>query len=245
MFEFKTVEWLTVSLSAFLVGVSKTGIPGIGVLNASLLAGVIPARVSTGVMLPMLIFGDIFAVSYYRRHAIWSHLVRLMPAAAVGIILGYCAMGNVNDQQLRPIFGVIVLAMLAVNYWYNARTEPTEIPDQWWFAVAIGLLAGITTMMTNAAGPIMAIYLLAMRLPKRQFIGTGAWYFFVLNCFKVPFSAHLGLITPQSLTLNLTVAPLIMVGALAGIWILKRIPEKVFKITIQLLAAAAVIRLLL
>lgn len=245
MFDLSTIDWLTTAVCATMVGVAKTGVPGLGPLYVPMLAAVIPARASTGVLLPMLIFADIFAVSYYRRHAVWSHLLRLMPWAAVGVFVGYLAMGKITDDQLQPIIGLMILAMLAVNYWRNTRMDPEAVPTQWWFAAAFGLAAGVVTMMANVAGPIMIIYLLAMRLPKRELIGTGAWYFIIMNCFKVPFSANLGLITRQSLQLNLTLLPVIALGALAGILIAKRIPERAFAIIVQTLAAVAAVKLLI
>lgn len=237
--------WAILAFSSFLIGISKTGVPGVGILAIPFVAAVLPAKASTGMILPMLIVGDLFAVAYYRQHTVWRHLVRLMPCAAVGIAIGAALMGVVNDRQLRPIIGGTVLAMLAINQWRAARAQgDLSVPEGWWFPVVMGLLAGVTTMMANAAGPIMTIYLLAMRLPKDEFIGTGAWYFMLLNCFKVPFSAHLGLITPDSLQLNLAMTPLIVTGALLGVRVARRIPEKGFKTVVLVLAAAAAAYLL-
>jgi len=245
MLQLSTVDWIIVALCAALVGLSKTGLPGVGILTVLLLAHVLPARASVGVLLPMLITGDVFAVTYYRRHAVWSHLLRLMPWAAAGVVVGWMALGRVNDRQLQPIIGGIVLAMLAVGYWRNKKLKDGEsIPTQWYFAAVLGVLAGVTTMMANAAGPIMAIYLLAMRLPKYAFIGTGAWYFLIVNCFKVPFSASLGLLTGQSLKLDAIMAPVVMAGALAGIVVAKHIPQKAFNTVIEVLVIAAAIKLL-
>lgn len=236
--------WIVLSCSAIFLGFSKTGLPGAGILAIPLIASIIPAKASTGLILPMLIIGDIFAVCYYRRHAVWHHLFRMLPYAVAGIFIGYWAMGKVTDNQLRPLIGIIILFMLALNLWRNRKGENIEIPPGKWFPAVMGLSAGITTMMANAAGPIMAIYLLAMRLPKNAFIGTGAWYFLLVNCFKVPFSAGLGLITVDSLKLNLFLAPLIILGSLGGIRAARHIPEKIFNILIQILAAAGAVRLL-
>jgi uncharacterized protein len=189
--------------------------------------------------------GDVFAVAYYRRHAIWSHLFRLLPYAAAGIVIGYFALDHVNDRQLRPIIGSIVLIMLALSYWRTWRGgDRLAVPSGHWFPAIIGLSAGVTTMMANAAGPILVIYFLAMRLPKDAFIGTGAWYFLLLNCFKVPFSADLNLINGDSLRFNLILAPLIVVGALAGVPVARRLPERAFAIAVQWLAALGAIKLL-
>jgi uncharacterized membrane protein YfcA len=230
-------------IGAFLVGLSKTGLPGIGILSILLAASVVPARASTGLILPMLIVGDIFAVAYYRRHAVWRHLFRMLPYAVAGVIIGYLVMGQVNDRQLRRLIGVVVLVMIGIHAWRTHRGN-VEIPSGWWFPVTMGLLAGITTMMANAAGPIMIIYLLAMRLPKEEFVGTGAWYFFLVNSFKVPFSARLGLITMESLACNLALVPLIALGALVGVRVMKRLPEKAFGFIVQGLAAAGAVKLL-
>jgi len=245
MFDLDLVGWMVVALCAAMVGVSKTGIPGVGILVVPLMAAVLPARSSTGVLLGILILGDLFAATYYRHHAEWRHVLRLLPAAFAGIVAGYFALKVVTDQQLRPIIGGIVLAMLAVNYLrIRAGGENQRVSSQWWFVVGLGFLAGVTTMMANAAGPVMTVYLLAMKLPKLDFVGTSAWFFFVVNWLKVPFSAGLDLMTVESLRLDLLMLPVIAAGAVVGILALKRIPQKAFNIVVQILAAAAAVRLL-
>jgi len=135
--------------------------------------------------------------------------------------------------------------MLGLNYWRTRnRTDETPVPAQWWFAAGLGFMAGVTTMMANAAGPVMVIYLLAMRLPKVEFVGTSAWFFFAVNWLKVPFSANLNLITAESMKLNAMMIPLIAVGAVMGIFFLRRIPQKAFIAIVQILAAAAAVKLL-
>lgn len=228
-----------------MIGLTKTGIPGLGILVVSLMASVFPARVSTGIVLPMLMFADVFAVGYYRRQAVWSHLLRVMPWTACGVVLGYLLLGTVNDQQLKPFIGIIVLVMLGVNWWWERKSEKVSIPTRWWFAAGIGVIAGVTTMMANAAGSFIVIYLLAIRLPKTEFIGTGAWYYLVLNWFKVPFSLSLGLIDSQSLQFDLILFPAVAIGALSGIIILKHVSEKRFTVILEILTAAAAFSLLL
>ncbi|OGV69835.1 MAG: hypothetical protein A3K19_28950 [Lentisphaerae bacterium RIFOXYB12_FULL_65_16] len=241
-------QWCILGTAAFLFGVSKTGIPGMGILGIPLVALVVPARASTGLILPMLIIGDCFAVGWYRRHAEWPHLIRLIPWAIVGVLIGYALMGQVNDAQLRPVIGAIILVVLGLSAWRQRRLARNQtdfiVPTHWSFGAVMGVSAGITTMMANAAGPIMIIYLLAMRLPKDAFIGTGAWYFLLVNCFKVPFSMNLGLITLASFQVNLMLAPVIAVGAVLGIVVLRRIPQEAFNWIAQILAALAAVKLL-
>jgi len=237
--------WVVVAVCAVMVGTTKTGMPGLGILVVPLMALVLPTRQSTGILLGILILADLFAITYHRRNARWGHVLRLLPAAFAGIVAGYFGLKFVNDRQLKPIIGGIVLVMLAVNYWRTrAKGEDTPVPTQLWFAAALGFMAGVTTMMANAAGPVMIIYLLAMRLPKVEFVGTGAWFFFVVNWLKVPFSANLNLMTAESVKLNLMMLPFIAVGAFAGMFLLKRIPQKAFNAIVQILAAAAAVKLL-
>jgi len=245
MFDLDLIGWIVIALCAVMVGISKTGIPGVAILVVPLMAGVLPARSSVGVLLGILILADLFAAGYYRHNAKWQHLSRLLPIAFVGIVAGYFGLRAVSDEQLKPIIGIIVLTMLGFNYWRSkVKSQDAPIPTQWWFAAGLGFLAGVTTMMANAAGPIMIIYLLAMRLPKIEFVGTSAWFFFVINWLKVPFSARLELMTMESLKLDLMMLPFIAIGAISGILVLKKIPQKAFNIIVQILAAVAAIKLL-
>jgi len=240
-----TTGWIVVALCAMMVGITKTGIPGLGILAVPMMALVLPTRKSTGILLGILILADLFAILYHRRNARWSHVIRLLPAAFAGIVVGFFGLRYVDDRQLKPIIGAIVLVMLGVNYWRTrAGGEDAPVQAQWWFAAALGFIAGVTTMMANAAGPIMIIYLLAMRLPKMEFVGTGAWFFFIVNWLKVPLSAKLELMTIESVKFDLMMLPFIAVGAVAGIFFLKRIPQKAFSAVVQILAVAAAVKLL-
>jgi uncharacterized membrane protein YfcA len=253
MFDFTSFDlvlwdWLLLGLCAFLVGVSKTGIPGFGILVVPLIASVLPAKTAVGLMLPMLIFADLFAAGYWRYHAQWKHLIHLIPWALSGIVVAYFIMGRIENEQLKPTIGIIVLAMLALRFRQNflkKNDNETAVPTHFAFAAGMGLLAGLTTMMAHAAGPVMTIYLLSMRMTKKKFVGTTAWFFFVVNWLKVPFSAKLDLITLETLKLDLCLFPLIFFGAVAGVLALKRIPQKIFDILVLVLAAAAAINLLL
>jgi uncharacterized membrane protein YfcA len=245
MFELDAFDWFVVCLCAIMVGITKVGIPGLGILVVPLMASILPARSSVGVLLGILILADLFAAGYHRHNAKWSHVARLLPATFAGIIAGYFGLKVVTNEQLKPIIGAIVLVMLALNYWRtNTKGKDASVPTQWWFAVGLGLLAGITTMMANAAGPIMIIYLLSTKLPKIEFVGTRAWFFFIVNWLKVPFSANLQLMTIESVKLDLMMLPFIAFGALLGVFFLKKIPQKAFIAVVQILAAAAAVKLM-
>ena len=236
-------QWLLAIAGALAIGLAKTGIGGLGMLAVVIFANLMPAREASGVVLPMLCFADVVAVLAYRQHAQWRFLWKLFPWTAVGVVAGYIALGRINDRQAAVLIGGIILVLLAVHLWRQRRQG--ELADHGaWFAPTIGVLAGFTTLVANAAGPLMAIYLLAMRLPKLEFVGTGAVYFMLMNLFKVPFMLNLGLVNPASFTLNLWLAPAVLAGALLGRKILVRINQKLFEDLALVLAALAGVKLL-
>jgi uncharacterized membrane protein YfcA len=242
-------QWVLACLGAFLVGLSKTGVAGLGVLSVALFALILPARESVGVVLVVLLCADVVAVTAYRREASWRHLLRLFPWAAAGIVLGYLVVGRIDDTQVRRLIGAILLAITVVHVLRRARgnaaVQPADRPRSIWFAPLVGMTAGFTTMVANAAGPIMILYLLAMGLPKLEFIGTSAWFFFAANLFKVPFSYSLGLIDVGSLGIDLPLIPFAVVGALFGRVIVRYIDQRVFEVLALLLTVVAAVRLLL
>jgi uncharacterized protein len=242
--EYSVLQWCVLCGTALLVGVNKTGVPGIGIICVPLLAMTFPARMSTGLMLPILAMADIFAVAYYRRHANWKIILRLLPWALAGIGVGAIVIRYIDDRSLKPIIGIIILVLLVLNYCrLRFWSKEDQIPSHWAFAAAMGFSAGLTTQLANAAGPIMVIYLLSMRLPKNEYIGTGAWYFLILNWLKIPLFIMDGRISVESVKADFATLPFIAVGALAGILILKKLPLKWFNIIIQLLAVGTAIKL--
>jgi uncharacterized membrane protein YfcA len=166
---FEPWQWGLLLGGAFVAGLSKTGVTGLSILFVGLIAVIMPARQSTGVILPMLILGDVFGVLLYRRHVEWRHLVKLFPWTAAGVVLGWLALGQIDDRQTRRLIGGILALLVAVHFWRKSWQSPGEdsialAPP--WVAAGTGLLAGFTTLVANAAGSVMTLYLLAMRLPK-------------------------------------------------------------------------------
>ncbi len=237
-------QWALAVACTLMVGLSKTGLPGLGILFVPLFAMVLPARLSTGAMLPLLLVGDAFAVTWYRRNAVWRHLVRLLPWAVAGIVIGFFTLGVLDDRILRPLIGAIVILLLGVQFWRDhAKKGQATVPTAWWFAAVLGLIAGATTMLANAGGPVMMVFLLAMRLPKDDFIGTSAWFFAMVNVIKVPFSVGLGLITPSTLVFDAVIAAGVLVGCLLGVVAARKLPERAFSIVVQVLTLGSAILL--
>lgn len=246
MFDFSLLDWVIVIICALFVGFSKSGLPNLVILVVTLIMFVFPARESVGILLPMLLIGDLFAVTYYRRNVVWKYLTNLIPWVLMGILAGFFVLQYVNDEQLKPIIGVIVLIMIALNVVRERLGSKFNemLPTSLTFTILMGVLGGFTTMVGNAAGAIMTIYLLVKGLPKKEFVGTGAWFFLSVNIIKFPFYMYLGLITTESLTFNLTMAPVIILGAIIGVKVLPLIPQHVFTILILVLATIGGINLL-
>jgi len=249
-------QWGFASAAALLIGISKTGLPGIAILIVPLLAAVFGGRASIGIMLPMLICGDFFAVFWYRRHAQWNTLVRLLPWVVGGLALGaggLWIMGESRGQKdiLSIIIGFLVLGMLGLQLM-ERRLGDRLTPRSGIGIAATGTAAGFATTVSNAAGPIMTIYLTAHRLPKEQFMGTIAWYFLIINLAKVPVYLALTALNPakpimtgQSVHFVLTICPAIIVGAFMGKWLLPRIPQKAFDAAVLALAAVSAVKLII
>ena len=234
------VELIFVFTVAVCTGMSKTGVHGAGMLAVPLLASVFGGQLSSGIMLPMLVMADVIGVWYYHRHASWKHLRILFPWAAVGVVAGTIVGKYIDDGIFKIIMAAIILTSVVVMLWLE-RGHKEDIPHQKTFAATTGVLGGFTSMVGNLAGTVMAVYLLSMRLPKNVFIGTTAWFFLVVNWFKVPFhvfSWHT--ITWNSFLLNLITLPFIILGAFLGIVIVKKLSENVYRwfiITMTIVAA--------
>jgi len=240
--EFTALAIIVICLSALLVGLSRTAIPGLGTLVATMLALVMPVKESTGFLLPILAAADIMAVIYWRKAAVWGRLLALFPWAGVGIVLGFFLMRLVSEAVFKPLLGGMIVVFVVVDL--IRRWKGWMIgPEHRVFIALSGVLAGTFTMMANAAGPIMTVYLLSMNLPKDDFVSTNAWFFMVLNLAKLPFSVALGLITLPHLKIDLAVLPLVVAGELAGILLVKKIPQKAFNTIAQALAALAGLKL--
>ena len=237
-------EFAALAFAALLVGFSKTAVSGANTVSLAIFAAVLPARASTGVLLPILIAGDVLAVLTYRRHAHWPTLWRLFPAVAAGVVLGTLFLMWADDGIVRTSIGAILLLMAGVTVWRRRTAEQEAEPDSVSSpagrvkARSYGVLGGFTTMVANAGGPVMSMYLLSAGFRKLGFLGTSAFFFLIVNVSKVPFSAGLGLIDGPSLLLDAALVVFVVPGALLGKWAVNRINQRLFE---QLVIAATVV----
>ncbi|MCF4123091.1 sulfite exporter TauE/SafE family protein [Antribacter sp. KLBMP9083] len=217
-----------------MVGFAKTAVGGVGSLAVVLFAVVLPARESTGALLPLLIAGDLVAVALYRRHGSARELVRLLPGVAPGLLLGAWFVARVDDTAMTLTIGAVLVVMGAVqiglrlNRRHQDLPEPPAVHPVW--TAAIGAVAGFATMTANAAGPVMALYLIMAGLPMLRILGTGAWFFLVVNLLKVPLSTSLDLISRSSLLLDACLIPAMLLGAFAGARIVRGWHQRQFEL---------------
>jgi uncharacterized membrane protein YfcA len=291
------LTWLSYLLgvcSAFLVGFSKTGLPGVSIPAILLMTEACPndARASVAAILPVLLVGDVFAVVWFHHHANWPRLWRLFPWVIAGMVPGIFVLKYFDGNSLRPWIGWLVLAMLGIELWRRFREwkilgrksqsskprTPTEIkkicsncelyglspcedcvklrietpathleifPHSPWFIAITGFLAGFSTFIANAAMPVMSVYLISQGFNKREFLGTAAWFFFLLNLSKTPVYAGMGMFEPWMLPFDLWLVVPVLFGSLLGVMILRFIPQKTFNALALLLAGVAAVRLIL
>jgi hypothetical protein len=233
-------QWALGVFCAFLLGVGKTGAPGVGTLTAPLMVLTVGnAKLSPAWTAPILIVADIFAVTYWRRHADAKALFSLIPWVAVGMAAGGFAL-SLSEQVLRRIVAAIVWAMIGVNV--VRRLKSTMHVEG--HAPVYGVAAGFATTVATSAGPVMSLYLLTKRLPKERFVATGAWFFFVVNVAKLPIYAIHRLFSPASLVFGAIMVPPVVCGALVGLWLVRRIPQRAFELLILVLTAFSSIFLL-
>lgn len=245
-FDLSLVQWVLLAVCAIFVGMSKVGVPGVSLITIPVLAFIFGGKPSTGILLPMLMLADLFGVGYYHRHARWNYLVRLFPWAFAGLVVGLWVGEIVSDEWFKNIIALLVFLSLGLMLWRDRIKGASFFPETWWFAAAMGILGGFATMIGNVAGPVFAIYLLAMHLPKNHFIGTTAWFFLILNVVKFPLQFFVwNNITLQSLSINLLMLPAIALGALSGIWLVKAIPERTYRLFVIVVTALSAFLLLI
>lgn len=233
-------------ISALCIGLSKAGFSGISLVAVVLLAETFGARASVGLALPMLIAADLMAVRAFLHHGSWKPVWKLMPPTALGLLAGWWLLGTIDDVAARRAIGLCVLAMVLVQGLRRiAPAAFQRLTRSRAFAATAGVSGGVATMLANAAGPIIQLYLLAREIPKMELLGIAARFFLLVNLIKVPMNTQLDLINPGSLLINLWLLPAIAVGVIAGRWLVARVPQKLFEWLILGFAMLAASRMLL
>ncbi|MCL2094049.1 MAG: sulfite exporter TauE/SafE family protein [Treponema sp.] len=235
------VVWIALGLA---IGLTKAGFAGFAGVIIPVIALIFGARESTGLVLPLLLFADILAVIYYHSHAEWRYIIRLVPWSFLGFGVAIVIDHLIPVQAFRLVMGGTIMAGLLVMIWSDFLGKEKAPPTAWWFSALFGIAGGFATTFGNVAGPILAVYLLSMRLPKNSFVGTTAWFLLIINLSKLPIQGFLWHnISVQSLLFNLTLVPVIILGVLMGIVLIKKIPEGAYRKVIMALTLVSTILL--
>jgi hypothetical protein len=237
--------------AVIVMGIAKSGFGGgVGILAVPLIANAMPADRALGVMLPILIVADIFAVYQHRKQQSWPHLRPALLGGIVGIGIGTLLLFMLIDGSsktkssenvgavLSVFVGSICLLMVAVQVYRLGGGRVPTLPGNKPTGVGVGAAAGFTSMLAHAAGPIMSIYWLDQKMGKRLLTGSLVLYFILINTLKLPSYFALGWITLDSLKESAVFALFVPIGSLLGIVMHHRIPEKPF--TAVMYAGAAV-----
>ena len=237
-------EWIALIVCGLCIGAAKTGVNGLGTLAVPVLAIIFGAKPSTGILLPMLCCADLFAVAYYRRSAEWKYILRLLPWSLAGFAVALLTDHLIPDRGFKTLIGACILTGLGVMLWNEYRGKHSEIPSSWWFAALFGVMGGFSTMIGNAAGPIMSVFLLSVRLPKNSFVGTAAWFFMIINFLKLPLQYFVwNNISRETLLFDLAMLPFIAAGAWVGIIFVKKVSEQNYRVAIYVLTLVSTLML--
>jgi uncharacterized membrane protein YfcA len=236
-----TLAWAVVLLAVFLIGLTKSGFgSGVGLMIVPMtVMGLSHTRfgggAALGLMLPLLIAGDLLAVWQYRRLFSLQIVKKLLPGTAAGVLIGGAMLWWFHRQPLETLtalirleVGVEAVVLVSLHWfrlWRGAELHGRPTPLR---STLTGLFAGASSTLAHAAGPIIALYLLPMKLDRRLFVGTSAIYFAILNMTKLPAYGWSGQFPLDVLRLSAMCLPLVVVGALAGAWLNQRMDDRLF-----------------
>ncbi|WP_139957951.1 sulfite exporter TauE/SafE family protein [Flavicella sediminum] len=230
-------HWILVFLAALIQGLGKAGLKGLSPIIVTIMALVFGSKASTGVLVPLMVAADILAVIYYHRYTQWKYLLKLLPSMVIGVVIAGYIGHTISEPLFKKLMAILILSTVVVMI-YMDRKKNQEIPSHWLFSGGMGLVAGFTSMIGNLAGAFANIYLLAIRLPKNEFIGTAAWLFFLVNVLKLQFHIFVWeTVTVKSLFLDLYLVPGLLLGFLLGVKIVKLIKNDFYRKLVLIVTA--------
>jgi len=249
---FSTGDWILGVVAALIVGLSKTALPGAGLLATPLLAMVFTGRAIPGATLPILLTADVFAVRWYRHSTRWDLLRPFAPWVALGFVAGawFFIVVGAGGRTLNLSIGVMILAIVALQAWRMIR-RVQPVPRSTGADAFYGTTGGFATFVSNNAGPILNTHLLRLGLDKRELVGTSAWFYFVVNVVKVPIYLGLGawshgggFFSRNTLGYDAVLVPAVVVGVFGGRRVFDRIPQRTFLVVVLVLAAGGAVKLI-
>ena len=235
--------WLVVFLAVFLIGVTKSGFgSGVGLMIVPMTVMAMGrtqhgSQAALGLMLPLLIAGDLIAVWQYRRRFSVDVVKKLLPGTFVGVVLGALLLWgfhrlSASERVLRGVIKVEValesIVLVALHWWRVWRGQALHVVPTVLRSTLTGAAAGVSSTLAHAAGPIIALYLLPQKLERQLFVGTSAVYFFLLNTAKLPAYWGSSMFTAPVLHLAAYTLPLVLGGAVFGFWVNRKLNDELF-----------------
>lgn len=214
--------------AVILMGLSKGGFAGLGLLSLPLMALVVSPVTAAAIMLPLLISQDVVTVWSYRREFDRRNLATLMPGAILGILAGYLLAAKVSDAAVGLAVGLISIGFALRRMLANGNAPAPVTQAHWGAGTVWGAICGFTSMIAHAGGPPFQIYVMPQRLKPAVFVGTGALFFATINLIKLGPYLALGQFTTQNLTASAALFPVAVAATFAGVWLVRRVPAERF-----------------
>ncbi len=235
--------FLFILLAGVVTGFSKFSVGGMGLLILPLIMVAYPGPEALGIILPMYIITDLMAVASYRKNICWPVIARMLPLGLTGIVLGGWLLSGIDARQFTLLLGLMIVGMLGLGIWLD-RSE-AKFMQHTIAGHITGLIAGFVSMTSNAAGPLLSLYLMEQKFSKESYVSTRAWAFLSINLAKIPILLSLDLLSVESTLASLQGIPGLVIGAAVGYWLLSRLKLVQFKWLIRGMATIAAIKLLI
>lgn len=239
----ETTVLISLFCAGLITGFSKFSVGGMGLLILPIVMLAFPGPEALGVIVPLYLITDFMAISSYRKAIAWPVLLRILPLAFIGVILGGKFLQEIDPEQFVLVLGLIIILMIALGVYLDFR--PAKFMQKPITAYIMGLASGFISLVTNAAGPFVALFLLEQKLPKESYVSTRAWAFMFINLSKVPVLYSLSLINSDTLQAGMLAIPGLLIGSFLGHRFLKKVNPSQFKWLIRILAAVGAIKLFL
>lgn len=244
--DYSLLSIIVILISVLFTGAAKGGIVGASSAIVPILAICMGGKESVGFLLPISFFASLISAIKYRQDPDWKALLRVLPWAFVGILIAVYIGDHADNDEFFILLAVVILlgcAFIIIQH-YTKRSTFTASHHFW--VIVFGLLSGLAAMIGNATGPLISTLFILQRFPKKQFVSTYVWFCFLTDLIKIPFHVYIWhSITSQSLLLGLYTSPFMVAGAFLGFWLVKKLPDKIYKNIIITLSSMSAIILLL
>jgi uncharacterized membrane protein YfcA len=230
-----TTAWIVICFAIFLIGLTKSGLgAGMGLIVVPICTIALGytsrgSQAALGLLLPLLIAGDLLSIWQYRKLFDFKLVKPLLIPTAVGIALGSWLLWLIHDQQnqrlvsalMRLEIGLESVVLVSLAWWRQYRGDEHKLLPEPLRSWITGSFTGVSTTLAHAAGPVVAMYLLPLKPERRAFVGTTALFFFIANTAKLPTYYFAKQFEHAELGFTVRFLPFVVIGAMVGFWLVK------------------------